>query len=171
MRCPAPRVRVGAAPGRLQQQQQQPAFFLPFLLPARRPALTAADLPPQAAAVRSHRQRSRNPNSTIWRAAAPQWSSGNRGELHIHGRGWAGGARPELPARGRSLLSSPGGAPLSPPPAPPPPPALGHAGRPPPPSACPLGLGLPPACPVRRTGAAGSCPAEGTPAAPGGLKT
>lgn len=47
-----------------------------------------------------------HPRSTIWRAAAPQWSSGNRGELHIHGRGWAGGARTGPPLPGRPAPSS-----------------------------------------------------------------
>lgn len=88
-RTPRPGTR-GSAPAPVPRGQRAPAPRSP---------------PASAASVRGRRCR-RSPRSTIWRAAAPQWSSGNRGELHIHGRGWAGGVRTGPPRPGRPAPSS-----------------------------------------------------------------
>lgn len=74
--------------------------------PARTEPRRPVCSPPAGAASVRGRRRRRSPRSTIWRAAAPQWSSGNRGELHIHGQGWAGGARTGPPRLGRPVPSS-----------------------------------------------------------------
>ena len=134
MRCPAPRVRVGAAPGRPQQHASKQPSSLPFLPPAApRSPLPASRLRLSPSA------------STGGEAAAPAAQYGERqlrnGAREIegsyifmagagqgeHGRSCRRGPLVALLARwGAAFPASRAAAPL---PAPPPPPAPGRAMR------------------------------------------
>lgn len=88
------------------ETQRRP--WLPWWRPQPRPqSPPCAHRPPRSRRPLSPAKPPQPPAAQYGEQEPPQWSSGNRGELHIHGRGWAGVARMGLPTLSRAAPASP----------------------------------------------------------------